>query len=588
MKRWLSVFMVLFVTIHAHAEPLPASEAFHLQVRKLTPNTFALEWAIRSGYFLYSNRIQLAPQPKSNVTLGALRLPPTEMKTDKQGHVYTIYRTQLTIPVDVLGTTPGESVLDLDYQGCADDGFCYPPEKKQIQVGIDAELALTSVRIEQYPPQEGAKDSTPSSQNEISNIFLNHNWFMILMIFFGLGLLLAFTPCILPMVPVLSGIIVGHGKTVTTKKAFFLSLSYVLSMSLTYAVVGAVVALLGENLQVNMQSPWVISIFSSIFIGLALSMFGFYEFKLPEAWQAKIAGSSRSQRGGHYIGAAIMGCLSTLILSPCVTAPLIGVLTYIAQSHNVLLGSLTLFVLSLGMGTPLLLIGTSAGKLLPQAGSWMNAVKAFFGIILVGIAIYLMSRILPAHLTLFLWACLFIFSGIFSGALTAAHTHKEKMKQGLGIILFVYGLALLIGSSMGADDPLRPLPLIKTYAANEPDASPPIQQTVSSVKQLIHAAKGTPVLLDFYADWCASCKVIEATTFKDPQIKALLAQIKLIKIDVTKNNTYDKELMHYFKVIAPPTFLFFDKEGQPLNRLKTVGEVPTAEFIKSLQNTLLD
>jgi thioredoxin:protein disulfide reductase len=581
MKKWLIVFTILFLTINAHAEPLPAAEAFRVQVKKIDPNTFTLEWDIKSGYFLYSNRIQLKPQLDSNVNLGALRLPPTETKTDKQGHVYTIYRKHLSIPVDVLGTNPGESVLELGYQGCADDGFCYPPEKREIQIGIDTELALSTVNIENASPAK-VNDATPHNQDEISKIFLNHNWFMTLIIFFGLGLLLAFTPCILPMVPVLSGIIVGHGKTVTTKKAFFLSLSYVLSMSITYALVGAIVALLGENLQVNMQSSWVISIFSFLFVLLALSMFGFYEFKLPQAWQAKIAGSNRTPRGGHYIGAAIMGCLSTLILSPCVTAPLIGVLTYIAQSHNVLLGSLTLFVLSLGMGTPLLLIGTSAGKLLPKAGSWMNAIKAFFGIILLGVAIYLMSRIVPATVTLFFWACLFIFSGIYAGALSSASTHKEKAKQGIGIILFIYGLLLLIGSSMGAHDPLRPLSLLKAHPVNELNEPLALKQTVNSVEQLIHKAKGSPVMLDFYADWCASCKVMEATTFKDPKIKALFDKVKLIRVDVTNNNPTDKELMHYFEVIAPPTFLFFDKEGHPLNQLKTVGEVSTGEFIKIL------
>lgn len=587
MKKWQIIFIILFLAINVHAEPLSASEAFRVQVKRIDPNTFALEWDIKSGYFLYSDRIQLVPQPDSNVNLGALRLPPTETKTDKQGHVYTIYRKHLSIPVDVLGNTPGESILELGYQGCADDGFCYPPEKKEIQIGINTELALSTVSIENNTPLE-ANEETPNRQNEISKIFLNHNWLMILITFFGLGLLLAFTPCILPMVPVLSGIIVGHGKTVTTRKAFFLSLSYVLSMSITYAVVGAMVALLGENIQVNMQSPWVISIFSLIFIVLALSMFGFYEFQLPQAWQAKIAGSSRNHRGGHYIGAAIMGCLSTLILSPCVTAPLIGVLTYIAQSHDVLLGSLTLFVLSLGMGTPLLLIGTSAGKLLPKAGSWMNAIKAFFGIILLGVAIYLISRIVPAHVTLFLWACLFIFSGIYAGALSSAKTHKEKAKQGTGIILFIYGLLLLIGSSMGAHDPLRPLSLLKISSVNEPNELLPLTQTVTSVEQLIQDAKGVPVMLDFYADWCASCKVMEATTFKDPQLKALLDHIKLIRVDVTKNNSTDKELMHYFKVIAPPTFLFYDRQGQPIKQLNTVGEVSTTELIKIIKKVVSD
>ncbi|HAT8190062.1 TPA: protein-disulfide reductase DsbD, partial [Legionella pneumophila] len=353
MKKWL-LFSLLFLTsLCVYAEPLPASEVFKVSVKKIDPNTFAIQWNILPKYFLYSDRIQLNSDNDDIAQLGTLRFPTPLTKTDKQGRTFKVYRNQLNLPVGVLGITPGETIVNLRFQGCADDGFCYPPEVKQIKLAIDDKLALSQVDLETFHAPEATPLEKP--EQDIADIFANHNWIMILLIFYGFGLLLSFTPCILPMVPVLSGIIVGHGKTATTKKAFFLSLSYVLSMSVTYAIVGAVVALLGANLQISMQSPWAISLFSLIFVLLALSMFGFYEFKLPDAWQSKIVGSSREQRGGHYLGAAIMGCLSTLILSPCVTAPLIGVLTYIAQTGNVLLGSVTLFTLSLGMGTPLLL-----------------------------------------------------------------------------------------------------------------------------------------------------------------------------------------------------------------------------------------
>jgi thiol:disulfide interchange protein DsbD len=576
MKKWL-LLLCCFAFSNIHADPLPAAEVFHVEVQSIDPNTFAVTWDIKPNYFLYRDRLQLIPQTDSNIHLGALRLPPAQIKTDKQGHQYSIYRNQVTIPISVLGDKPGETVLDLHYQGCADDGFCYPPEIKHIKLGINDNLALSAVNIEETN-NETAEPAVP--QNEISQIFTDHNWAMILFIFFGFGLLLSFTPCILPMVPVLSGIIVGHGKSVTTRKAFFLSLSYVLSMSLTYAVVGAVVALLGANLQISMQSPWAISIFSLIFILLALSMFGFYEFKLPDSWQSKIAGSSRNQRAGHYIGAAIMGSLSTLILSPCVTAPLIGVLTYIAQSHNVLLGSLTLFVLSLGMGTPLLLIGTSAGKWLPDSGEWMNAIKAFFGVMLIGIAIYLMTRILPAYLIMGLWASLLIFSGIYTGALTPSLTHKDKFRQGLGVILFGYGLLILVGASMGSDNPLQPLLSGRPTTQNEANTDVPKTQTLSTIKEAIKLAKGKPVMLDFYADWCASCKVLEATVFQEPAIRQALSHFQVIKIDVTANNADNKKLMAYFKVIAPPTFIFFNDQGEQMDQLKWVGEGSAEQFLK--------
>ena len=581
MKKWLFLILFSVTSLVVHADPLPASEVFHVEVKKVDPNTFIIDWQIKPNYFLYSDRIKLIPQPDSNINLGTIRFPATLTKTDKQGHTYTVYRNQLSIPVGILGNKPGEALLDLYYQGCADDGFCYPPEIKQIKLSIDDKLALSEVTLEKIDTPLITPPVEPS--NDISQIFATHSWAMILLIFFGFGLLLSFTPCILPMVPVLSGIIVGHGKKVTTRKAFFLSLSYVLSMSVTYAVFGAVVALLGANLQISMQSPWAISLFSLIFILLALSMFGFYEFRLPDSWQSKIAGSSSTQRGGHYIGAAIMGCLSTLILSPCVTAPLIGVLTYIAQTHNVLLGSLTLFFLSLGMGTPLLVIGASAGKWLPESGSWMNAVKAFFGILLIAVAIYLMARIIPPSITMLLWSSLFIFSGIYAGALTHSISNQEKFCQGVGIILLGYGLLILIGTSMGSTNPFQPLANLEAATIEESSLATKQTQTVASIESAIDQANGKPVMLDFYADWCASCKVMEGSTFKNKQVKAALSHFKVIKIDVTANDVNDKAVMNHFKVVAPPTFIFFDAQGKEIPNVKLVGENSAEQFLKLLK-----
>lgn len=581
MKKWLLLSIFCFIALIAHAEPLPAKEVFQVAVHKVDPNTFTINWYIKPGYFLYSDRIKVDVPADSNIHLGTLRFPPVLTKTDKQGHVYTVYRDQLSVPVPILGESPGETLLKLHYQGCSDDGFCYPPEVKQIKLAINDKLALTEVDFEHQEAAPVKSESIPEN-NKIANIFTQHHWLMILVIFFGFGLLLSFTPCILPMVPVLSGIIVGHGKDVTTKKAFFLSLSYVLSMSVTYAIIGGIVAKLGANLQISMQSPWAISLFSLIFVLLALSMFGFYEFKLPDSWQGKIAGSSRNQRGGHYLGAAIMGCLSTLILSPCVTAPLIGVLTYIAQTGNMWLGMLTLFVLSLGMGTPLLLIGTSAGKWLPESGSWMNAVKAFFGILLIGVALYLMARILPDAITMGLWGSLLIFSGIYAGALSHAISNQEKFYQGVGIILLGYGLLILIGASMGSTNPLQPLANLQA-ATSAPARNNLLQeQTASTIEQAIQQAKGTPVMLDFYADWCASCKVMEATTFKDPKVVEALSHFTVIKVDVTANNSNNKALMTLFHVVAPPTFVFFNAQGEQLHNLKIVGENTADEFLETL------
>ncbi|WED43693.1 protein-disulfide reductase DsbD [Legionella cardiaca] len=587
MKKWLLFLLLCFTSFLNHANPLPAAEVFQVDVKQIDPNTLTINWQVKPGYFIYADRIKLTEQTNSNVHLGELRFPKSLIKTDKRGQSYNVYRDELSLPVAILGEQPGETLINLHFQGCADDGFCYPPETREIKLTIDNNFALTSASMEAESPQ--TTTVAPTVTNEIEAVFANHHWTIVILSFFGFGLLLAFTPCVLPMVPVLSGIIVGHGKNLSTRKAFFLSLSYVLSMSATYALVGAVVASLGSNLQIAMQSPWAISIFSLLFVLLAMSMFGYYELRLPISWQAKLAGASRSQARGHYLGAAIMGSLSTLILSPCVTAPLIGALGYIAHSNNIVFGSLALFFLGLGMGTPLLLIGTSAGKWLPKAGKWMNGVKAFFGILLLAVAIFLLSRILPAVIVMLLWASWLIFIGIYCGALTKALSNHAKFRQGFGLISLIYGLLILIGASMGNSNPLQPLAGLST-AANATQSIPiETVSSVSEVQEAIAKAKGKPVLLDFYADWCTSCQIMEATTFKDPQVEAALKNFVVLKVDITANNAQNKALLQQYGVIAPPTFLFFNKQGNEQSSLRVIGEASASKFLEQLtQASALD
>jgi thioredoxin:protein disulfide reductase len=583
MKKWLLLLSCLF-SILSFAEPLPVKDIFQVHVSRLNPNQFLIKWDIKPGYFLYSERISINVPDNSNIQLGDIPFPPTLTKIDLQERKHTIYRNQLSLPIGVLGKEPGEVLVKLHYQGCGDDGFCYPPQTKQIKLTIANDLSLSSAELFQDENQKEASSTINDENNaNLESVFRDHNLFMTFLIFFGFGLLLSFTPCILPMIPVLSGIIVGHSNTITTRKAFLLSLSYVLSMSVTYAIVGALVSLLGSNLQIIMQAPWAIGLFSFLFILLALSMFGFFELKLPVSWQAKLAQLNRRQTGGHYLSAAIMGCLSTLILSPCVTAPLIGVLTYIANSGNVILGSLSLFFLSLGMGMPLILIGTSAGRWLPKAGQWMNTVKSFFGILLLGVAIYLLSRILPGILTMILWAALFIFSGIYLGALVRATTNYSKFCQGLGVILLVYGLLILVGASMGETNPLQPLTRwAKTKESENIDFQP--VQSVKEVEQAIANGHGKPIMIDFYADWCLTCQVIEANILQNPELKAILKNFVVLRADITANSATNQTLMRKYNVIAPPTFLFFNKEGDELEHSRLVGEVNSQTFIKRLQS----
>ena len=578
----LSIGLLFFTTSPSFSEPPPAHSVFQFKVKAHDPNTFFLDWQIKPGYFLYRDRLHLTQTKTDFFELAPLKLPRSKTKIDGLSQTIHIYRDKLRIPVSLVGAHPGEGILDLRYQGCADDGFCYPPESASIKLTIDTNLALTHVSI--IPPSK-IKTTKPTDFKApiISTHFSGHHWIITLLIFLGLGLLLSLTPCVLPMIPVLSGILVGHGKDLSTRKAFLLSLSYVLSMSLTYAAIGAIVALMGHNLQVLLQSPWAITSFSIIFVLLALAMFDAYELRLPASWQAKLAGVSYKQAGGHYLGAAIMGCLSTLILSPCVTAPLIGALGYIAQTGNVALGTAALFFLGLGMGLPLLLIGASLGRWLPHAGNWMNLIKKLFGIMLLAVAIYLMSRLISAFVTMLLWAGLLIFSGLVLGALKKASSTLARFTRGLGIVLLVYGILILIGASLGNTNPLKPLMQTATQQTTQSHAAH-VVTNMAALEEALQSAleKQQPVLLDFYADWCTACKVIESSTLHNPEVLSALENTQLIKIDLSANNHESRALLHEFNVVAPPTFIFIDALGHEREALRLVGEVSVPALLSHL------
>ncbi len=570
MKRilfFLSISMLLLLTSPCFSEPPPAHAVFKLQVKAYNPNTFFLEYDIKPGYFLYRDRLHLTQTNTHFLDLTPLKFPDANTKIDGLGHTISIYRHKLRIPVHLIGLSPGETILNLRYQGCSDDGFCYPPENTSIKLTINTELAMTQVALI-APPK--IKTATPNPNNTNQSAFAGHHWIMTLFIFLGLGLLLSLTPCVLPMIPVLSGILVGHGKDLSTRKAFFLSLSYVLSMSLTYAAIGAVVALMGHNLQVLLQSPVTLISFSLVFVLLALSMFDIYQLKLPTSWQAKLANVSYKQAGGHYLGAALMGCLSTLILSPCVTAPLIGALGYIAQTGNIALGTAALFFLGLGMGVPLLLIGASLGRWLPHAGHWMNSIKKIFGLMLLAVAIYLISRLLPAFIIMLLWAGLLIFSGLVF----------VRTIRSLGIILLLYGILILIGASLGNTNPLKPL----TQQAKAPQIHTKIVKNMHELETALQTAqqKKQAVLLDFYADWCTSCQVIESKMLAHPQILEAIKQMQFIKVDLTANTHESRALLHEFNVIAPPTFIFIDTSSHEREALRLVGDVSIRKLLDHL------
>jgi thiol:disulfide interchange protein DsbD len=582
----LSLFLITFI---AYANPLLANKAFNLSVKQIDPNTMQLKWRIAKNYFLYKDRLQITNFDDKLLNLGEIIYPKPQEKIDPKGKIIPIYKNKLILNIPTLSLVPGEAYITIVYQGCSDEGFCYPPEKVLIQLTTNTNLEITKAYVEDTSatvtkpaPAQITSNSRANAPTDFDKLFTNNNFVVILLSFFGFGLLLSFTPCILPMVPVISSIIVGHGHKISTSKAFFLSLSYVLSMSITYGLIGAGIALLGNNLQALMQSPIVISLFSLVFVILALSMFDVYELKLPLSLQNKLATITRSQSGGHYLSAAILGSMSILVLSPCVTAPLIGALSYIAQTGDVLLGLSTLFFLSFGMGVPLLLIGTSAGKLLPKAGLWMNTVKDLFGIILIAVAIYLISRILPSFLTMILWACLCVFTGVYLNP-TDITFKQNKFKRGLSLLVISYGLLILFGASLGNSNPILPLKSSKIIFNDTSKTI--VVDNLDDTKKALEIAKNnqTPVMLYFYADWCASCQTISSTKLQDFDIMTELNRVQLIKVDITKNDKTTKDLLQYFNVIAPPTFIFFNKLGKIEKSLQLVGDISIANLLQQLR-----
>ncbi|HEY0635295.1 MAG TPA: protein-disulfide reductase DsbD, partial [Gammaproteobacteria bacterium] len=387
----------------------------------------------------------------------------------------------------------------------------------------------------------------------------------------------------------------GHGDTITTRKAFTLSLVYVLAMALTYTVAGVIAGVFGANLQAAFQNPWILGTFSALFVLLALSMFGFYELQLPSALQTKLSEISNKQRGGSLIGVAIMGLLSALIVGPCVAPPLMGALIYIGQTGDAVLGGLALFALSLGMGAPLLALGTSAGKLLPRAGDWMDSVKAVFGVLMIAVAIWMLERILPGAVTMTLWALLLIVSAIYMGAvdtLREGGSGWRKLWKGLGLALLVWGILVLIGAARGGHDPLQPIRLSGSEGSiDAPGSEGLVFKRITSEAELegaiaTAAAQGKPVMVDYYADWCVSCKEFEKYTFANPEVQAALADAVLLQIDVTENTDNDQALLKRYRLIGPPAILFFDRDGRELGEYRLVGFVPAADFARHARQAL--
>lgn len=569
-------------------ELLPPEQAFQFFASVKDANTLHVNWEIAEDYYLYREKFQLTLTSADGTQLGTYTIPHGTPKQDEAFGQVEIFHNELAFDVPLLrGSTDAQTVtIEAKYQGCADRGVCYPPMSKK----IDLELLLTP-EAKSTPSSSTQTSPALSEQDAIVQSLHKDSAFMTLASFFGFGLLLAFTPCIFPMIPILSGIIVGHGHRISTMRAFLLSLSYVLASAVMYMVFGVLAALFGHNLQATFQQPWIIVLFSTIFVVLSLSMFGFYHLELPKSFQVKLHNSSERHRDGSIWGAAIMGALSSLIVGPCVAAPLAGALIFISQTGDALLGGAALFFMGLGMGLPLLALGASARHLLPKAGDWLNTTKAVFGVIMLAVAVWMLDRILPAQITMVLWSMLLIFPSVYLYALEPLPPHCSgwrKLWKGLGLMMLAYGLLLLIGVGMGNGNPLKPLQGFSGGNAQVAETTGLKFTRVASLAELDAkireaASKHQPVMLDFYADWCISCKEMEAYTFTDAKVKKALANFVLLQADVTANNDDDQALLSKFKLVGPPAILFFGADRQEQAQQRVVGYQDADTFIKTLE-----
>ncbi len=567
---------------------LSPQEAFKVSSNQ-TKDAVQIRIKLGNKMYEYDNKLHVSLISPKKVLLDKESTRPKPVKF----HDFIVHRKDIliTVPLDVIRkyVKSGKYKLKVSYQGCSERGLCYQPMEN------DFEYTLANKILKTITP--ATQTTQVSEEDKIANTIKNSSFLIVLLTFFGFGLLLALTPCVFPMIPILSSIIVSQSdKNMNTKKAFFLSLVYVISMSLAYTIAGILAGLFGANIQTALQNPWIISTFSLIFVLLSFSMFGFYEIQMPNFIQSKLSKTSDNAKSSGVLGVAIMGFLSALIVGPCVAAPLAGALVYIGQSGDALLGGAALFVMSIGMGIPLLIIGAGAGKFMPKPGKWMDNIKAVFGVLMLAVAIWMLDRILPPQITMLLWMALLLISSIYMRALEPQGKDASgwsKLLKGIGIIVLIYSIFLFIGAMRGATNPLNPLEQtqVQILAQNQTKGAIAHKENkfkiIKTLKELDLFIKNSdkPIMIDFYADWCVSCKELDKITFQDPRVKAQMSKFNLVRIDVTDNDLKDKELLKRFNLFGPPGIMFF-KNHKELKSLKTIGYKNANEFTKILEKVL--
>ncbi len=587
--RLLSIFLLLCLPNLAHADLLsfgakkpaflPADQAFSLEVTALGQHTLLASFKVTPDYYLYRDKISFSVSGGKRKVTG-INLPKGEIKNDPNFGLIEVYHQSFQAEINLDQADTGKSLeIHAGYQGCSDKGLCYPPIEKVFNVNLDQVVSTGPAA----PPVKIENENT-----QIAKLFQGGSFWLIVSFFFGAGLLLSLTPCVFPMIPILSGIIVGRGHKITHLHAFVLSLAYVLGMAITYAIAGVAAGYSGNLISNALQTPWVLGSFAAMFVVLSLSMFGFYELQLPTSLQSKLSDTSNKLHGGHLSGVFAMGALSAVIMGPCVAAPLAGALLYISQTHDSILGGTALFALALGMGAPLLLIGSSAAVLLPKAGAWMESVKRFFGVLMLALAIWIVSPVIPMGVQMLLWSALLIFSAIYLHAFDPLPINTKgwhRARKAVGILALLLGAAYLIGALSGARDILHPLGnIVRASSETSPTLHFERIRNVAELENRLAQAQGKRVMLDFYADWCVSCKEMERFTFTEAGVQNRLKNAILLQADVTANNAEDKLLLSRYQLFGPPAILFFNDQGKELTDFRVVGYQDAAQFGESLNH----
>ncbi|MFS2022272.1 protein-disulfide reductase DsbD [Massilia sp. CT11-137] len=585
--RWMAALVLLASTLGRPAlaadDFLPPEQAFKPSAELRAGGIVHVTWAIAPGYHLYRDRLVFtAPQ------VGQPALPDGVRKFDSNfNKEMETYAGQLAADLPVKADAKAPFVLRVGYQGCADAGLCYPPAEVAFAVDPAAPGALKPAAADAViAPPPAHEDDSSLAQRTLQS---GSAW-RIGLAFLAFGLLLSFTPCVLPMVPILSSIIVGEGN-VSRSKGFILALAYSLGMALVYTALGVAAGLAGEGLAGALQKPWVLLTFGALLVLLALSMFDVYQLQLPSSLQSRLSTTSGSMSGGRFAGVFVMGALSALIVGPCVAGPLAGALLYISQTKNVWTGGWALFSMAAGMSVPLLLTGVSAGSLLPRAGAWMNHVKRVFGLLLLAVAIWMVTPVFPITVAMLLWGAfavlcavfLRVFEPIAAGAGLGRYAGKT-----LGLVLLTGGLFELVGAASAGQDVLQPLAHLRgTQVAAAAEGKEQKFERIRTLAELdrVLASSPTPVMLDFYADWCVSCKEMERFTFSEPKVEAQMKQVRLLQVDVTANNDEDRALMKKFGLFGPPGIILF-KQGKEVPESRVIGFMAPERFAEHLSRHL--